>query len=299
MNDQSSKRNKHGLTRHIRKPIKREIRQQCGFGCVVCGSAIYQYEHVDPPFADAKAHEPDKIALLCGKCHDCVTKGLWSKATIKAKRQAPKCLEDGFSFGAFDLGEMWPEVMLGQTHCQETRTILAVYGEKLLDIEPPEASGAPFRLSATFYGETGDLIFTIVQNEWQGPTTNWDIEQSGPRITIRSEPGRIALQIRAEPPGKLVVEKINMLYQGVRILGEENGVNVVLPSGREVLLQQCRIGPAEWGIRVEKSVLRYGTVGNGANGVMNISLEGPSLVFKNLSFGHNTISAPFPNDQKE
>ena len=180
------------------------------FGCVCCGSAIYQYEHVDPPFAEAMAHEPDKIALLCGCCHDCVTKGLWSKDKVKEAMQAPKCLAAGFSFGAFDVGTAWPEVVLGDCQCQETRAILVVYGERLLEVEPPEAASAPFRLSGRFYGEAGGLIFEIVRNEWRGPISNWDIELAGPRITIRSGPRRIALMIRADPPNKLVVERLEM-----------------------------------------------------------------------------------------
>jgi len=56
--------NKHGLPRHIPPEIKRAIRQACGFGCVTCGSAIGQYEHIDPEFAEATSHDPEKMAYL-------------------------------------------------------------------------------------------------------------------------------------------------------------------------------------------------------------------------------------------
>lgn len=32
--------NRHGLSRYIPPNIKRTIRKQCGFGCVVCGVAF-------------------------------------------------------------------------------------------------------------------------------------------------------------------------------------------------------------------------------------------------------------------
>ena len=291
MTDQDSKCNTHGLSRDIPNPIKREIRQRCGFGCVCCGSAIYQYEHVDPPFTEAMAHKPDKIALLCGRCHDCVTKGLWSKDKVKDGMQAPKCLEDGFSFGAFDVGPAWPQVVLGDAHCRETRAILVVYGERLLEVEPPEVASAPFRLSGRFYGEDGGLIFEIVRNEWRGPISNWDVELSGPRITIRSGPRRIALMIRVDPPNKLVVERVDMRCQGVGVVGGESGVAVVMPNGQEITLTKCTLGPGEWGVRVEKGVVKLGSVGDGRNGALNIKTRGVGIVFENIAFGHNTISA--------
>jgi len=58
--------NIHGLSRTIPEGIKRQVRQECGFGCVVCGLAIATYEHIDPPFKTAKDHDPSKIAYLCG-----------------------------------------------------------------------------------------------------------------------------------------------------------------------------------------------------------------------------------------
>lgn len=105
--------NKHGLSRTIPEQIKREIRQQCGFGCVICGCAIYHYEHIDPVFAEAKEHEPSKMALLCGGCHDKVTRGYWSKNKVKRALEQPKCFEQNFSSAMFDVDWENSEVILG------------------------------------------------------------------------------------------------------------------------------------------------------------------------------------------
>ena len=58
-------KNKFELSRTIPEPIKRQIRQDSGFGCVICGLGIIQYEHVDPEFHLAKIHDPSKMTLLC------------------------------------------------------------------------------------------------------------------------------------------------------------------------------------------------------------------------------------------
>lgn len=34
-------------SRNIPLPIQREVRQRCGFGCVICGMPLYEYEHME------------------------------------------------------------------------------------------------------------------------------------------------------------------------------------------------------------------------------------------------------------
>ena len=228
----SNKKNRYGLSRDIPLGIKREIRQRCGFGCVVCGSAIYQYEHIDPVFVDAIKHEPSKMALLCGTCHDNVTKEIWSKEKIKRALASPKCLEKGFSFGAFDIGYEHPQIVLGSTTIIDTYNLIEVFGESLLKIEPPEEIGSPFRISASFYDQFGNKIFRIVQNEWQSYANNWDVEITGARITIRHAPKQIIFVLRVEPPNRLIFEKLNMFYRGGRISATEGGeLTISSPDG--------------------------------------------------------------------
>jgi len=85
--------NRHALPDYIPEPIAREIRQRCGFGCVICRK--------DPTFEDAQRHDPNCIVLLCGGCHDRVTRGFLSKDTVKRKALHPKCLEAGQGLSKF------------------------------------------------------------------------------------------------------------------------------------------------------------------------------------------------------
>ena len=78
------KTNQHGLKRQIPPDVAFQVRSECGFGCVVCGNAVYEYEHIDPPFAEAKQHEAARIALVCGGCHSPKTRGFTSADLIKA-----------------------------------------------------------------------------------------------------------------------------------------------------------------------------------------------------------------------
>lgn len=229
-----NKVNRFGLSRDIPDPIKREVRQRCGFGCVICGKAVYRYHHFRPPFEEARVHDPGGITLLCGNHHELQRRGLLSTKTIEECNRNPKCLEEGFSYGPFDITGKSPTVILGNMTFIDTPCILEAFGTPLLMVESPEEPRTPFRLSAIFHDESGNEIFRIVHNEWQGPASNWDIECKGPRIIIRQAPRRIALMIRTEPPDRLIIGRLNLFYKGLRIIGGEGKrTKAFLPDGRK------------------------------------------------------------------
>jgi hypothetical protein len=153
--DNTTNLNKYGLSRVIPDPIK-----SCGFGCVNCGCAIYQYEHVDPLFSEAQEHNPDYMTLLCGGCHDHVTKKLLSKETIKFKMLNPKCKERGFSFGPFDLGITPPEIIIGTLKCKNVASLIKIYEDDIFTICPPSSPDLPFLINARLCDRYGKEIRT-------------------------------------------------------------------------------------------------------------------------------------------
>ena len=123
--------NSHGLSRDIPNEVKREVRQRCGFGCVVCGGAIIQYDHFEPEFADAHAHKSEGIILLCGGCHNLKTVGRLSKETLAKHAADPKCRQTGFSFGPFDIGTTPPKVSIGEITAENVDVLLRIHGEDI------------------------------------------------------------------------------------------------------------------------------------------------------------------------
>ena len=95
--------NKHGLSDEIPGPRKRIIRQRAGFGCVICGLAFGTYHHFSPKFEDARDHDPDGIVFLCAGCHGRADVGWICEETVRFHAVNPKPLEQGFSFGPFDM----------------------------------------------------------------------------------------------------------------------------------------------------------------------------------------------------
>ena len=74
--------NQHGLSRTISPDIKYQIRKEAYFGCVHCGMAFIDYEHIDPEFSDATKHDPSKMTLLCPDMNQKKERGFISKETV-------------------------------------------------------------------------------------------------------------------------------------------------------------------------------------------------------------------------
>jgi hypothetical protein len=232
-----SNTNKYGLSRDIPSEVKRAIRQQAAFGCVICGFAIYQYEHVAPQFSDATTHDPEYMTLLCGSCHDQVTRGIISKEKVIEAMAQPKCKQKGFTFGFFDIGRKPPVVQFGNSifESDDDFVLFDVNGKDLLRFNAPVEPNEPFTLTASFYDKEQAFIFGIVRNEWKGNVSSWDIETVGKTITIRCGPGNIALQITNIPRERLVINQIDMQYKGYRIFGNDKGMmSITSPHGSRI-----------------------------------------------------------------
>lgn len=240
-------KNKYGLSRDIPDLVKREVRQRCGFGCVICGQGIYQYEHLNPPFTEAKEHDPNGIVLLCGSCHDKVTRNFWSKEKVSLASKQPFCIDRGYALDTFDIENEYPRICMGTTKFINTTTIIEVMGDKILSIEPPESPNSPYRLSGFFGDDSENELFKICQNEWIGSIENWDIEVSGRRLKIRKKPRIIALELTVNPPNEILINRINMTYKGARIIGSDTQFSAIAPDNSKISLfthiaNGCRSG---------------------------------------------------------
>ncbi len=201
----SEKFNKHGLSRYIPAEIRREIRQRCGFGCVICGAGIVQYEHVNLEFKDATEHAVKAMTLLCPSCHFKVTTGMGSKKSVELAMLEPCALKKGFSNDFFDFGNNLPEIVLGGATFIGGNIPIQIHGFPLMRIDPPETAGGPFLLSANFFDSRGKNSLNIIKNEWRAKSDNWDVEIVGNELTIREKIRRVHLKFRVNPPKKIII----------------------------------------------------------------------------------------------
>jgi SEC-C motif len=264
------KANKFGLKRPPNAEERRTIRQNSGFGCVVCGLAIGDYEHVDPTFANAKKHDPNCMTFLCLRCHGKVTRGQLSKESIKAAMMEPFALKAGFSFEALDVGTSPPTVHLGPMSVTDCESIIVVNSRPVLWVRPPEEAGGPVRIGAEMRNERGELIFSIVDNEWRVRNESWDVEVIGKTTTIRNGPREIALVIRTEPPGDLYVDRMDMSIEGYRFWIDSGDLYIRSPDGATQCAQELKFVGGTAAIVADNGGLSFGVGG----GSLTFSMEG-------------------------
>ena len=77
-------------------PMQRKVRQRCGFGCVICGLPLYEYDHIFG-WADTREHMAEEITLLCDKHHREKTSGLLPVEMVIEANSSPHNLRSGVS----------------------------------------------------------------------------------------------------------------------------------------------------------------------------------------------------------
>lgn len=235
--------NQHGLSRHIPEDTARKVRQECGFGCVLCGTALYHYEHILPEFKDAHFHDPAKIALLCATHHDLVTRGHLSKDAIAEARLTPKNRNLGVAAGSLEIGSEGFKVLIGGATFEWGVCIGALGELPLLLLLPPEELGEPARLTAFFPASDGGWSLAIFRNEWRVLShTVWDVNVEGPKITIRKRAGETILQFRTKPPHRFEVISLDVKTNKYSASIKAEGLHIADATG----LRHLRFGNSSY-----------------------------------------------------
>lgn len=207
--------NRHGLTRDIPDPIKRQIRQHSAFGCVICRLAIYTYEHIDPLWSDATSHDPEKMCLLCPTHQALSTKGRLPKKEIKeayrriADSETPEKPTDPEFFSLYSPNFT---IKLGSCSFSNFQSIININGRNILSYQITDGT-PPYVVSGLFFDEQGRELFKIENNEWIGPVDIWDIEQTGRVLCIRRGPKEIIFRAEKNPEDNvLIITNLDMYF---------------------------------------------------------------------------------------
>src|SRR5262249_3030683 len=162
--------------------MKREIRQRCGFGCVLCGLPLYEYEHMEG-WANVQRHVASEITLLCDHHHREKTNGLLPVAAVKEADRNPHNKRAGASHplplhysgttctvvigsnlfqrygGPFVDGSLFVAIAIDMT------PLLMFHFEK-----------GQLLLTFQVFNERGERILWVDQNEFRYCPSSWDIK---------------------------------------------------------------------------------------------------------------------------
>lgn len=215
-------------SRYIPLPIRREVRQRCGFGCVICGVPLYEYDHIEQ-FAKEKKHEAINLTLLCDKHHKEKTVGLLTKEQVIKANTNPFNIINAestpylFHFAGNEFSVILGDVKMSLDNVNSIHDQLIpliVYNKALIAFEIIDGN---LFFHLLLYDKTDKLLFKIKENEMVYNPEMWDIEFVGTRLKLREAMGKILFDIEFKMPGTVKLHKANFYYKGYEFIVENGG----------------------------------------------------------------------------
>lgn len=235
--------------RNIPLPIQREVRQRCGFGCVICGLPLYEYEHMEE-WAVVKRHVADEITLLCDQHHREKTGGLLPIEVVRAANKSPYNLREGNSkpYNLHFAGtEATVEIGSNSFTCQDkgygtTMVPVSVDGMPLIGLILADGH---LLLNLVVFDEFNSPVLHIKNNQLIYSTSPWDIQLVGKKLTIREAHKKILFEIEFYPPSRVVINRGRLLRNGVEILIRPSNI---LVTNNSMLLSENHVSNCYGGL---------------------------------------------------
>lgn len=221
-----------GPSRKIPTETKREVRQRCGFGCVVCGHPLYEYEHMEG-WALMKRHLADEITLLCDFHHREKTNGLRSIASVRASNEHPFNRQAEHSTSKPYFYEVQPATMRikvgGNYFFYDEKspvsgmTVISISSHPILWFNLENGN---LLLNLSLYDKNNNLVVSIRDNELVYSTGPWDITLVGKTLTIQAASRDTMLSLTVSPNENLIsIDRAMLRYMGHQVIVGTTGFN--------------------------------------------------------------------------
>jgi hypothetical protein len=217
--------------RKIPDPIKREVRKRCGFGCVICGCPIYEYDHM-MDWAIYKRHVASEITLLCSQHHTEKTSGLLPLEKVLEANKTPYNLRKGISkpynlhfYGkkAF-IGFGNDEIDINDNGGAFSQVILfLIHGMPLFECLIQDDT---LNLSLILFDKNGKLALQIINNELIIKSDVWDIYFIGNKLKVNKKHHDVMMEIEFKAPNKLIIRKGTFYYKNIEIKISKEGISI-------------------------------------------------------------------------
>lgn len=214
----------------ISLPIQREVRQRCGFGCVICGLPLYDYDHIIG-WAETERHNANEITLLCDKHHREKTAKLLPNEMVIEANKNPHNLRQGVS-KPYDLHYSGSECETNIGSVIFT-TKDEGYGTQIIPIcidDTPVVgfimSDGHLLLTLNLFDYNNNFVLRIVNNQLIYSVSPWDIEFVGRNLIIREAMRNIFIDITFEAPNRIIINRGRFILNGVEVEIKPEFVNV-------------------------------------------------------------------------
>lgn len=248
----SERTNKYGLKdSDLKEKQKRKIRQDAGYGCVICGALFIQYEHIEPEFHEAKEHDPDKMTLLCGSHHDDVSHKRITKKSVWDHKRNPKnksgeIIKRSLYHKTIDTQIYFGENTVGSLGNKTFDSIITIKGKPIIWFEKNHDEEAPLEVCAIFHDLKGLAHSYINRNCFITTVANYDIKGKGSRIII-SDNGSVIFTLNFEGDKTLRIERVNVLYKDFSININTKGMLKIKNGSSVVKISSSSLGKLSFG----------------------------------------------------
>jgi len=199
----------------IPQEIQREVRQRCGFGCVICGNPIYDYDHM-VNYSVTKRHLASELTLLCPNHHrdktgkrmplEKVLKANAKPYNLKSNQTSPYYIEQFFGnsgiiiFGS--IGFPFEDRGFGNFMIPLIVDGIPIIKFVLIDNE--------LFLDFVIFDQRNVPILIVKRNELTFKIGFWDITYIGTTLKIRQGSRNIYLEIDFRAPNTVDVKRMKL-----------------------------------------------------------------------------------------
>lgn len=212
----------------IPEKIKREVRQRCGFGCVICGVPLYHYDHMTE-YKVVREHAAENITLLCGTHHDSKTRGQLPPEEVRRRNLNPHnhSTNQTAVHQLFFSGNHARIIAGGNTvHAtNHAASAIKIDGHSLVDFELVDGH---LLLNVALRGSDGHPTLTVRRNELVHSTHFWDYEFKGKTLSIRNAEKSMELRMTFDAVNhQVAIEQGLVFHNGVDVLLDRHGLFIL------------------------------------------------------------------------
>jgi len=200
--------------RDIPLPLRRQVRQACGFGCAICGIPIGDYHHIIE-FSIVESHDFDNLIFLCDNHHRMVK--YMPVELIREFKNKPINLKTGTSnpLPFYLLGNEF-NLFVGNNHYSKIFYDQTITYPIIVDDKPlisVKAENNELLISLSIYDERGNPLFIIDDNQIVfSAGDNWDVVSEGTTWTVRSALHHITFEINIDVFKRLIIIRRGRFY---------------------------------------------------------------------------------------
>lgn len=181
----------------IPEEIKRQLRQEAGFGCCFCGFPFCDYHHINP-WARKNEHDPNDLMYVCPNHHRECGQDAYSEDEQRSVKSTPANVQAGLTYGHLHIGSSPLHIHIGSNNIVSTPIIFASSNNRAAYLRCEKNEFDILELTMELRAPDGTLVGAIEKNDWIfGVDAIWDLQAQSKKIKCNLASRRVLLNLDA------------------------------------------------------------------------------------------------------